>query len=468
MQPLSVRSTLSGRLTAILLAALVVGGLGQAASACSTPVYRYAMYNWATSPFFVFYFHHGAPAAEDRAVNAKIEALTTDWPPQANVSLESIDTTDSAVLEKLPKSVVEAWKSEQGGGLPVHMVFTPWGTKLFAGRLDENTLARMLDSPARQKIGHLLAEGNAAVMVFIPGKEEEQNQRVEKALGELKAMVATGKIPVAGGFADPAFAGVIPPDAGEDNGDDTQPESDRLRIATLKVDRGDPKEAWLVKTLMAVEPDLHEYEDEPMVFAAYGRGRALEPYIGKGITSDNLVDCVAFLSGPCSCMVKEQNPGADLLFKWDWEATADALAADDPAMNADPSTYQEFAVGQSPAEQGSSPADAGREDAGAQPPSTDLAQATVEKAAEPGSEPAGSQPPVKSAEAESGGESTEATLPPPSKPAHLPLEVAVAGKPVAAADPGSFASRQMLLFGVGFVALAAVVALAGLFLMGRR
>ena len=33
--------------------------------ACTTPVYRYAMYNWAPSPYYVFYFHRGDPPAED-------------------------------------------------------------------------------------------------------------------------------------------------------------------------------------------------------------------------------------------------------------------------------------------------------------------------------------------------------------------------------------------------------------------
>ena len=99
--------------------------------------------------------------------------------------------------------------------------------------------------------------------------------------------------------------------------------------------------------LLAVEPDLHKFEKEPMVFAVYGRGRAMPPYVGKGITQANLVDCIAFLAGACSCMVKDENPGVDLLMRWDWDATAERMAAEDEGSGLGSpggyGGYQEFA-----------------------------------------------------------------------------------------------------------------------------
>jgi hypothetical protein len=50
-----------------------------------------------------------------------------------------------------------------------------------------------------------------------------------------------------------------------------------------------------------------------MVFPVFGRGRALLPLIGPGITSENIADAAGFLTGPCSCQVKELNPGFDLV-----------------------------------------------------------------------------------------------------------------------------------------------------------
>ena len=48
-----------------------------------------------------------------------------------------------------------------------------------------------------------------------------------------------------------------------------------------------------------MEPELAD-EDQPMVFLVYGRARALLPYIGKGITRENQIREIEFVSGACS------------------------------------------------------------------------------------------------------------------------------------------------------------------------
>jgi hypothetical protein len=58
----------------------------------------------------------------------------------------------------------------------------------------------------------------------------------------------------------------------------------------------------------------------------YGRGRALFSCLGEGIHPDNLVQDIEFITGACSCTVKEQNPGVDLLVQYDWEAAASNIA----------------------------------------------------------------------------------------------------------------------------------------------
>ena len=71
--------------------------------------------------------------------------------------------------------------------------------------------------------------------------------------------------------------------------------------------------------LVRCEPDLADRSD-PIVFPVFGRGRALLPLIGAGITEKNIQDAAAFLVGPCSCQVKELNPGFDLLLSADWDS----------------------------------------------------------------------------------------------------------------------------------------------------
>ncbi|MDE2714511.1 MAG: hypothetical protein OSB74_09135, partial [Verrucomicrobiota bacterium] len=73
------------------------------------------------------------------------------------------------------------------------------------------------------------------------------------------------------------------------------------------------------ETLLNSEDDLKELQHEPMAFPVFGRGRALNALVGKGINADMIDEASAFLSGPCSCQVKRQNPGFDLLTSVNWD-----------------------------------------------------------------------------------------------------------------------------------------------------
>ncbi|MDD4787712.1 MAG: hypothetical protein PHO07_11095, partial [Pirellulales bacterium] len=164
------------------------------ALACNTPVYRYAMYNWRSAPFFVFYFHEGEVADEDRAVNQTIAGLTENLPPQANLKIELVNVSDQKQIDRLPEFVVQAWKSHQGGQLPAHVVVSPWGAPIFAGRLNTASAASLIDSPARQRLGELLTEGHAAVMILLTCPDEDENKKAEQVLAELCKRAGAGEI----------------------------------------------------------------------------------------------------------------------------------------------------------------------------------------------------------------------------------------------------------------------------------
>jgi hypothetical protein len=91
----------------------------------------------------------------------------------------------------------------------------------------------------------------------------------------------------------------------------------RVAFSLLRVPR-DGSEPSLVEMLLHSESDLADRAD-PMVFPVFGRGRALLPLVGAGITAENVRDSATFLVGPCSCQVKELNPGFDLLLKDEWD-----------------------------------------------------------------------------------------------------------------------------------------------------
>ena len=59
-------------------------------------------------------------------------------------------------------------------------------------------------------------------------------------------------------------------------------------------------------------------EKEVMLFPIFGRGRVVPPAIGEEIQPEAIREMAEFLTGPCSCEVKEMNPGYDLLLSANW------------------------------------------------------------------------------------------------------------------------------------------------------
>jgi len=407
------------------------------AQACNVPVYRYAMNNWAPAPYWVFYFHRGQVAKEDEPVNRMLQELAEEDSVITNLAFLAIDVTKKKQLDRLDELIIKTWKSH-GGQTPTHLVLTPWGADFFAGRLDPKTLQSMINSPMRTRIGELLKEGNAAVLLMLSCPREKLNAQAEKVVKELIDRVASGRLfgnPEFGpqGAPQPAIENLTP--GGPANYLDQAPQATKLSL--VKLSRTDPAEKWLVNLLTIVEPDLHEYAEEPMIFVVFGRGRALEPYIGKGITPDNLEECIMFLGGACSCMVKEQNPGVDLLFRWNWEATADALAEAYIAPGVGQLGYEEYVPGE----------DGGWVPASSQEPTGDVAAAPAATQSQAAARPA-----------------------PPAAAANPPEQAESTTKAEKPDEPygSAFAANQMWKFGVGFAVVAIFVLSAGFVLVRRR
>ena len=327
-----------GRLTFVMVLAAGLVGSGPVGWACDTPVYRWAMYHWSPTPYYVGYIYRDAPAEGDAAVNELLKKAFEGKPP-VNVLFEAVDLAKTPP-ERLPKPIREALEKHKDLSPPFHVVISPWGATVFVGQLDEAGAKAMFDSPARAKTAELLAAGHAAVFLMLPGKDAEATTRAREQVQSLVDMAAGGEIPVSA----PAEAMSEPSSAEKPASDDDRLRAaNRLDVGLVEVDPAKPEERWLVDMLMATE-DLKEQADKPMVFAVYGQGRVMPGYIDKGITKDNLADLMAFLGGACSCQVKDQNPGLDLVFAWDWAKTAADLQAKDPSVNPPNAGYQEFAV----------------------------------------------------------------------------------------------------------------------------
>jgi hypothetical protein len=285
--------------------------------ACSTPVYRYAMYRWESAPYEVYYFHDQEAGEADQKIAQVLKDTWESREERANVLYIPVNVVEDKELKRIPPDVKQHFLSRENPTLPTYLISTPYGAEIFYGKLEEKTLPAMIDSPARTQLAEQLAEGRLGVLLFLTCSDKAANEAAEKVLQGLVQEVKKGEIEF---YMPPPFG----PMPGAPEGEEA-PQTPALELGYLKVKRDDPKEEWLVRQLLAMEPDLKD-EDSPMVFMCYGRGRALLPYVGKGISRENLLYELEFVTGACSCTVKEQNPGVDLLVRHDWEAAAVALA----------------------------------------------------------------------------------------------------------------------------------------------
>jgi hypothetical protein len=280
------------------------------------------MYRWEAAPYEIYYFHEDAVDEAAAAFHTTIRDRSKSEQQPANLFLATVDVKADPELKTVPPDVRKWWQAQEEKKTPSYLVVTPYGLPIHHGELDAAILETMVDSPARQAMVKQLSEGHAGVMVLVTGSDDKANAEAEKLIQEFVADIANGKIEL---YTPPPQGFFAPPRQGEV---EEEPEVPKIAVGFVKVDRSDEKEKWLVESLLSMEEDLKddEFADKPMTFMVFGRGRALPPCVGKGVNRDNLLDCVDFVTGACSCTVKDQNPGMDLLIATDWYKAAETMA----------------------------------------------------------------------------------------------------------------------------------------------
>jgi len=154
-----------------------------------------------------------------------------------------------------------------------------------------------------------LVDGEAAVWVLLESGDKAKDEAAAELLGDqLKRLAETMELP------EPIDDGSLGAIAGSDNS------TSALTFSVVRIARDDPKERMFVRMLLRSEPDL-ETLSGPMAFPIFGRGRVLYALVGEGINKDTIEETCVFLAGPCSCQVKAENPGVDLLMCMDWEGS---------------------------------------------------------------------------------------------------------------------------------------------------
>lgn len=294
----------------ILLSFLLFSGI---AFACQVPVFRFALERWNPDAYGIKVFP-GPSGTFTPDEQAAVDFL---------LALQPQPGSDSGVFANLAIEVSSEPTAENGGdGLSIsypqkHRDLSSKPIK--TAPLTLENAKKLVDSPVRRELVTRLLNGESAVWVLLESGNTAADEEALKTLvasnSEAKGLLTLPEGVMTRSDAESAenFAAV--------NSDDILRSEVPLKVdfSVIRVSRNDAAEALFLPMLLGVEDDLSEFSAEPLVFPVFGRGRLLVPLIGRGITRDNIVEYSTYICGACSCEVKEQNPGVDLLITADWD-----------------------------------------------------------------------------------------------------------------------------------------------------
>jgi len=274
------------------------------AAACSVPVFRYALEHWKADAYQAIVFHRGALTAAHARLARSLGKDGLAGELHANLSVQTVDLDGDVTPGLLSLS-------REATALPWLVVRAPLANRVPAtvhsGPLDADTLKPLLESPARREITRRLADGQSAVWLLLESGDRDKDAAaaglIESRLAFLGSNLHLPKLEaqdIANGLVSLPADGL------------------RLEFSLLRLSRTDPAERVFVQSLLGTEHDLAAVR-EPVVFPVFGRGRALYALVGAGIRRETVDQAAQFLIGKCSCQVKDQNPGADLLFAANWD-----------------------------------------------------------------------------------------------------------------------------------------------------
>ena len=287
------------------LAALATAALWTlAAPACNVPVSRYALERWEADPYEVIVFHREPFTTQQQALLERLEKAGRDG--LANLSVSNVN-----VSAEMPQPLRELWTAQANPTLPWMVVKYPRKTKIelpaWAGPMSAETVGALLESPVRQDIAQRLLRGDAVVWLLLESGDQRRDDQAAQLLeAELRKLEQSLVLPEPSPL-DPPINTNLPL---------------KIVFSTVRLARSNPAERMLVNLLLNWNTNLVA-EKEVMLFPIFGRGRVVPPATGEEIQPEAIREMAEFLTGPCSCEVKEMNPGYDLLLSANWNSLGD-------------------------------------------------------------------------------------------------------------------------------------------------
>ena len=295
------------RKTAILLFVFIVAA---AASACSVPVFRYALEKWEPSNYRLFIVLSGKPSAVDNELLALLkDRVAGRKTARANIMFETVDL--SGELDEETRALLEEAKGRKP---PYILVLFPSAEyeasalkteekSAFICHFERQSLERIFSSPVRDELAKDLSGEVSVDWLLI----ESGNASADKEAFETLSLAIKK-----------AEKSIVLPEPSEADYAEVRKAPSKVNFKIIQIRKNDPREVFLVSSLLGFSGI--KLENGPAVFAVYGKGRAFMCLQGELLNTRNIISAAGYLCGPCSCQVKEQNPGIDLLLSADWES----------------------------------------------------------------------------------------------------------------------------------------------------
>jgi hypothetical protein len=231
--------------------------------ACTTKVSEWVLLNAPANQYTLVYYYKNSVSGSAIKQNAVIGNEII----QANITFRSVEKND---IEK-----------------PFYVLF--YGRRFFQRYDNYDELRGLTTSPLREKIASEILKGKLCVLLFLANGDKAKDDKGMEII---------------------------------QNALETSPFKDVITVC--KLERKSTEEAHFVSMLLNVEDDLKTI-NEPMLFGIFGRFKALEPLLAGGISEENIRLMIDFLTADCSCLIKDDLPGTDILFTDNWENPTTAL-----------------------------------------------------------------------------------------------------------------------------------------------
>ncbi len=306
------------------------------ATACNIPVFRFALERWRQDAYEITVETDGeiSPADAEFLKQLKLASQAAGGAQFAvggghSEEPRSTLTHGNFVLLHKMSDSPEGAKAKPSR-ITVTGTVGPRRVEFYSGTFEQARRDALLSSPVRDELTRRLLAGHAVVWLLVRSADAERSDEIRERLTETFAELERQiKLPDGIGLPGSELHSEVPL---------------VVKFSVVEIDPSDSRESFFAGSLIGFREQSHR-DGQPLLIPVFGRGRALEVIPADDVTDALVKDVSLFLSGACSCQVKEQNPGFDLLLSIDWDAKlfGDRGLRPPPAMSSgrpdDPPVY---------------------------------------------------------------------------------------------------------------------------------